>query len=158
MSQLFGFLINKKGEPNGQSPIPPNSDDAVSTVAGGYFGTYVDVEGVSKNEYELIKRYRDMSLHPEVDTAIDEIINEFVVSDADDSPVEIELSNLDVGAGVKKKIRDLPFQRYKIDGFIDIARQAHFNVGYNIDWVYRNFYARKLLKELRAYCKMYHRS
>ena len=106
MSQLFGFLINKKGEPKGQSPIPPNSDDAVSTVAGGYFGTYVDVEGVSKNEYELIKRYRDMSLHPEVDTAIDEIINEFVVSDADDSPVEIELSNLDVGAGVKKKIRD----------------------------------------------------
>ena len=106
MSQLFGFLINKKGEPKGQSPIPPNSDDSVSTVAGGYFGTYVDVEGVSKNEYELIKRYRDMSLHPEVDTAIDEIINEFVVSDADDSPVEIELSNLDVGAGVKKKIRD----------------------------------------------------
>ena len=61
------------------------------------------------------------------------------------------------GDKVKKKIRDLPFQRYKIDGFIDIARQAHFNVGYNIDWVYRNFYARKLLKELRAYCIMYKR-
>jgi len=106
MSQLFGFLINKRGEPKGQSPIPPNSDDAVATVAGGYFGTYVDVEGVSQNEYELIKRYRDMSLHPEVDTAIDEIINEFVVSDADDSPVEIELSNLDCGANIKKKIRD----------------------------------------------------
>ena len=55
MSQLFGFLINKKGDTKGQSPIPPNSDDSVSTVAGGYFGTYVDVEGVSKNEYELIK-------------------------------------------------------------------------------------------------------
>ena len=106
MSQLFGFLINKRGEPKGQSPIPPNSDDAVATVAGGYFGTYVAVEGVSQNEYELIKRYRDMSLHPEVDTAIDEIINEFVVSDSNDSPVEIELSNLDCGANIKKKIRD----------------------------------------------------
>jgi len=106
MSQLFGFLINKSKEDRGQSPVPPNSDDSVATVAGGYFGTYVDVEGVSKNEYELIKRYRDMSLHPECDTAIDEIVNEFVVSDAKDSPVEIELSNLDVGSSVKKKIRD----------------------------------------------------
>ena len=106
MSQLFGFLINKQGEPKGQSPIPPNSDDSVATVAGGYFGTYVDVEGVSQNEYELIKRYRDMSLHPEVDTAIDEIVNEFVVSDANDSPVEIELSNLNISAGIKTKIRN----------------------------------------------------
>ena len=112
MSQLFGFLINKGKEDRGQSPVPPNSDDSVATVAGGYFGTYVDVEGVSKNEYELIKRYRDMSLHPEVDTAIDEIVNEFVVSDAKDSPVEIELSNLDVGSSVKKKIRD-EFERVK---------------------------------------------
>ena len=67
----------------------------------------MDVDGSQgRNEYELIKRYRDMSLHPECDSAIDEIVNEFVVSDADDSPVEIELSNLDVSAGVKKKIRD----------------------------------------------------
>ena len=106
MSQLFGFLIKDGGGNKGQSPVPPNSDDSVATVAGGYFGTYVDVEGVSKNEYELLKRYRDMSLHPEVDTAIDEIVNEFVVSDADDAPVEIELTHLNMGAGVKKKIRD----------------------------------------------------
>ena len=122
MSQLFGFLINKGKEERGQSPVPPNSDDSVATVAGGYFGTYVDVEGVSKNEYELIKRYRDMSLHPEVDTAIDEIVNEFVVSDANDSPVEIELSNLDIGAGVKKKIRD-EFDRVK--KMINFDKNAH---------------------------------
>jgi hypothetical protein len=107
MSQLFGFLINKKGGLKGQSPIPPNQDDSMATVAGGYFGTYVDVDGSNgKNEYELIRRYRDMALHPECDSAIDEVVNEFVVSDADDSPVEIELSNLDVSAGVKNKIRD----------------------------------------------------
>ena len=122
MSQLFGFLINKSKEDRGQSPVPPNSDDSVATVAGGYFGTYVDVEGVSKNEYELIKRYRDMSLHPEVDTAIDEIVNEFVVSDAKDSPVEIELSNLDIGAGVKKKIRD---EFDNIKKMINFDKNAH---------------------------------
>ena len=107
MSQLFGFLINNKGGDKGQSPIPPNQNDSVATVAGGYFGTYVDVDGSQgRNEYELLKRYRDMALHPECDSAVDEIVNEFVVSDADDSPVEIELSNLDVSAGVKKKIRN----------------------------------------------------
>ena len=104
MSQLFGFLINKKGEQRGQSPVPPNADDNVATVAGGYFGTYVDTEAVAKNEYELIKRYRDMSLHPECDSAVDEIVNEFVVSDADDSPVEIELSNLEISDTLKSKI------------------------------------------------------
>jgi hypothetical protein len=94
MSQLFGFMINKRGELKGQSPVPPNENDSVATVAGGYFGTYVDVDGGNnRNEYELIKRYRDMALHPECDSAVDEIVNEFVVSDADDSPVEIELSN-----------------------------------------------------------------
>ena len=107
MSQLFGFIINKGQEDRGQSPIPPNQNDSVAVAAGGHFGTYVDVDGSQgRNEYELIKRYRDMSLHPECDSAIDEIVNEFVVSDAHDSPVEIELSNLDVSAGVKKKIRD----------------------------------------------------
>ena len=105
MSQLFGFKINKKEGLQGQSPIPPNQDDNVATVAGGYFGTYVYVEGASRNEYELISRYRSMSLHPECYSAIDEIINEFVVSDSDDSPVEIELSNLDVGTNIKNKIR-----------------------------------------------------
>ncbi len=106
MSQLFGFLINKDGENRGQSPVPPNQDDGAMIAAGGYFGTYVDVEGVHRNEFDLIKRYRDMSLHPECDSAVDEIVNEFVVSDADDSPVEIELSNLDLGQNIKNKIRD----------------------------------------------------
>ena len=106
MSELFGFKINKQTEPVGQSPVPPNEEDGVSVVAGGYFGTYVDVGGGNvRNEYELIQRYRSMALHPECDTAIDEIVNEFVVSDADDAPVEIELSNLDIGDNIKTKIR-----------------------------------------------------
>ena len=106
MSQLFGFSINGPNQkPKGQSPIPPNADDGVATIAGGYFGHYVDIDGVARNEFDLIRRYRDMSLHPEVDSAIDEIVNEAINSDEDESPVQIELSNLDVSEGIKNKIR-----------------------------------------------------
>jgi hypothetical protein len=87
MSQLFGFSIKSKGEePKGQSPIPPSADDAVTTVAGGYFGSYVDMDGIARNEFDLIRRYRDMAMHPEVDSAIDEIVNEAINSSLDDSP------------------------------------------------------------------------
>jgi len=106
MSQLFGFSINGAvSKPKGQSPIPPQQDDGVATVAGGYFGHYVDIEGVARNEFDLIRRYRDMALHPEVDSAVDEIVNEAIVSNEDQSAVQIELSNLEVGEGIKNKIR-----------------------------------------------------
>ena len=107
MSQLFGFSIKSKQEElKGQSPIPPSADDAVTTVAGGYFGSYVDIDGVARNEFDLIRRYRDMSMHPEVDSAIDEIVNEAINSSLDDTPVAIELSNLEVSESIKKKIRE----------------------------------------------------
>jgi len=107
MSQLFGFSIKSKQEElKGQSPIPPSADDAVTTVAGGYFGSYVDIDGVARNEFDLIKRYRDMSMHPEVDSAIDEIVNEAINASLDDTPVQIELSNLEVSESIKKKIRE----------------------------------------------------
>jgi len=107
MSQLFGFSIKSKQEElKGQSPVPPSADDAVTTVAGGYFGSYVDIDGVARNEFDLIRRYRDMSMHPEVDSAIDEIVNEAINSGLDDTPVAIELSNLEVSESIKKKIRE----------------------------------------------------
>ena len=106
MSQLFGFQINRKEKGRGQSPVPPNADDGVNVAAGGYFGTYVETDAQARNEYDLIKRYRDMSLHPECDSAIDDIVNEFVVSDSNDTCVNIDLTNLQVGASVKKRIRE----------------------------------------------------
>ena len=105
MSQLFGFQINRKPGNKGQSPVPPNADDAIAVAAGGYYGTYVETDNQSRNEFELIRRYRDMAIHPEVDSAVDEVVNEFVVSDLNDSPVEINLDNLNVSVGVKNKIR-----------------------------------------------------
>jgi len=106
MSQLFGFQINRKEGQKGQSPVPPSADEPVAVAAGGYFGTYVDLDNNGRDEFELVRRYRDMALHPEVDSAVDEVVNEFVVSDNNDSCVDVNLENLDVGTGVKKKIRD----------------------------------------------------
>ncbi len=106
MSQLFGFQINRKEGQKGQSPVPPNADEAIAVAAGGYYGTYVDTDNQARNEFEMIRRYRDMALHPEVDSAVDEVVNEFIVSDAHDTPVEINLDNLPMGAGIKNKIRN----------------------------------------------------
>ena len=106
MSQLFGFQIQRKEGKKGQSPVPPNAEESIAVAAGGYYGTYVDTDNQARNEYEMIRRYRDMALHPECDSAVDEVVNEFVVSDAHDTPVEVNLDNLDAGMGIKKKIRD----------------------------------------------------
>ncbi len=112
MAELFGFSLDKNNEKKKKqqgllSPVAPNNDDGTVTIsAGGYYGQYVDIEGISKNEFEMIRKYREVSLHPEVDSAIDEVVNEAIVADGDDSPVEIELSNLDISDSIKKRIRE----------------------------------------------------
>ena len=108
MSKLFGFNI-QKGEPKSPttiSPIPKNNEDGTDFyVASNFYGQYVDIEGVYRTEYDLLKRYREMALHPECDTAIEHVVNEAIVSDLNDSPVQIELSNLDVDSEIKNIIR-----------------------------------------------------
>jgi len=107
-SRLFGYSLEraKKG-PKGPSFVQPQSDDAATPiVGGGYFGQYVDIDGYVKNEWELVMRYRDMSLHPECDSAIDDIVNEAINGGMDDVPVEVELSNLKVSDSLKRRIRE----------------------------------------------------
>ena len=110
MTQLFGFSIEeRKKKEKLYSPAPPNNDEGTSTVAAGaYFGQYVDLDGIPKNnnDFELIKKYREIALHPECDSAIDDIINESISSDLDFAPVKVELSNLEVGDKIKKQIRE----------------------------------------------------
>jgi hypothetical protein len=110
MSQLFGFSIEeRKKKEKLFSPAPPNNDDGTSTVAAGaYFGQYVDIDGIPKNnnDFDLIKKYREIALHPECDSAIDDIINESISSDLDFAPVKIELSNLEVSEKIKKQVRE----------------------------------------------------
>ena len=110
MPKLFGFSIDdatEKKSKNLLSPVPPNNDDGRdSYIASSFYGSYVDIEGVYRTEYDLIKRYREMALHPEADGAIEDVVNEGIVSDLYDSPVEIELSNVDASDKLKDKIRD----------------------------------------------------
>jgi hypothetical protein len=132
MTKLFGFSIenNEKKPPSLVSPVPQNSDDGVDHyLTSGFFGSYVDIEGLYRNEFELIKRYREMSLHPEVDSAIEDIVNEAIVSDSNDSPIKIELSNLNASDGIKKKIRE-EF-KYILE-LLDFDKKCHE--------IYRNWY------------------
>ena len=109
MAKLFGFSIEdtQKQSASIVSPVPKNNEDGVDNyIASGFYGQYVDIEGAYRNEHELIKRYREMALHPEVDGAIEDVVNEAIVTDLYDSPVEVELSNLNASEGIKKKIRE----------------------------------------------------
>jgi len=129
---LFGFSIDDgyKKPKKQVSPVPPNNEDGVDYyISSGFYGQYVDIEGVYKTEYDLVKRYREMSLHPEADKAIEDVVNEAIVSDLNDSPVEIDLSNLNVPEQIKGIIRD-EFQYIK--ELMDFDKKAHE--------IFRNWY------------------
>ena len=132
MGRLFGFSIedNEKTPPSVVSPIPPsNQDGSEHYVSTGFFGSYVDIEGVYRNENELIRRYRSMALYPETDSAIEDIVNEAIVSDTNDSPVKIELSNLKASDNIKKKVRE---EFSYILELLDFDKKAHE--------IFRNWY------------------
>ena len=85
--------------------LSQNNEDGVDNyIASGFYGQYVDIEGAYRSEHELIKRYREMALHPETDGAIEDVVNEAIVSDLYDSPVEVELSSLNASETIKKKL------------------------------------------------------
>ena len=109
MAKLFGFSIEdkEKKSPGIVSPVPQTNEDGVDNyIASGFYGQYLDIEGVYRSEHDLIKRYREMALHPECDGAIEDVVNEAIVSDLYDSPVEIDLSNLNASDSLKKAIRN----------------------------------------------------
>lgn len=105
--KLFGFKFGKKDkgkEVNPSFALPQNEDGALTIMSGGIYGTYVDLEGTAKNEVELITRYREAALHPEVDSAIEDIINESIVTDESEPVVQI---NLDKMPGVKDNFKEI---------------------------------------------------
>ena len=132
MARLFGFSIEENDDKSKGvvSPVPPTQEDGADFYVSTAFGSQtIDFEGVYKSEYELIRRYREMSLHPECDQAIENVINEAIVSDLDDSPVEIDLSNLNASDGIKDKIR----KEFKhIKDLLDFDKKSHE--------IFRNWY------------------
>ncbi|NCZ69163.1 MAG: portal protein [Actinobacteria bacterium] len=106
---LFGFTIsrdqNEDPANRTQSFVTPTPDDGASTVqAGGYFGTYVDLDATAKSESELITKYREASQYPDCSTAIDEIVSEAIAAVDDENPVDINLDEVELDDKIKKTI------------------------------------------------------
>jgi len=130
---LFGFEIGRKKDDqqnNQQEPsqktfaLPQNDDGAVTIQSGAYYGTYVDLDGVVRNEIELVTRYREMAMQPELETAIDDIVNDTIVADDSGNSIEVNTDNLNVSEDVKEKIRT---------EFENILRLLNFgNMGHDI--------------------------
>jgi hypothetical protein len=132
MANLFGFSIEDQNQlpKSATSPVAPNNEDGVDYfVSSGFYGQYVDIEGVYRTEADLIKRYREMALHPECDQAIEDVVNEAIVSDLYDTPVQIDLTNLNASDGIKKIIR----QEFDyIKSLMDFDKRCHE--------IFRNWY------------------
>jgi hypothetical protein len=108
---LFGFEIARKKSEDEQAQqpsfTPPSNEDGALTISSAaYYGTYVDLDGTAKNEVELISRYREMAMQPEIESAIDDIMNEAIVQDDDGKIIEIVLDDLDQPDKIKKAIKE----------------------------------------------------
>ena len=119
--EIFGFEINRKKEDlrvkdvqkkSQASFVAPVEDDGTPIIqqspggfiSGGAYGSYVDMEGGIKNEVALIQRYRETSLVPECDIAIDDIVNECIVSDTQDRIVSLDLRDVELSDSIKEKM------------------------------------------------------
>ena len=120
--ELFGFEITRKRDElratevdkKAASFVPPVDDDGTPVIqsqpggfiTGGAYGSYIDMEGGIKNEGELIKRYREISLIPECDSAIEDIVNECITSDTSDRIVSLDLRDVKLSDSIKNKVQD----------------------------------------------------
>ena len=121
MAELFGFSITRAKKPTDpkQAFTTTQVDDGTQTIAaGGYFGQYLDMEGTAKSEADLIRRYREVALHPECDMAIEDIINEAIVSNELRDAVRVNVTDLPYGKEVRRKIED---------EFKEVLRLLNFN-------------------------------
>jgi len=108
VAEIFGFEIKRKDtKPNSQQFTAPTADDGTQTImGGGHFGTYLDIEGKVNNESDLIRRYREIAMHPECDMAIEDIINESIVVDDTQEVVKLSLDEVPFSTQIRKRIED----------------------------------------------------
>ena len=108
MAELFGFRFEKIKDDKGSDKFtPPTPDDGTIDIAGGgFFGQVLNTDGRERTEQDLVRRYRDISQQPECDSAIEDIINEGIVSDEKDQSVSIVLDRLPYPNNIKNRIRD----------------------------------------------------
>ena len=109
MAEFFGFEITRKGK----EPVRPsfvaqtdNDDGAGVIQAGGHFGAYIDMDGdKAKTDIDLILKYRDVSSQPECDAAIEDIVNESIVGDHDEAPINLVLDELEISDKLKEAVK-----------------------------------------------------
>ena len=110
MADFFGFEIKRKGnvEPIRPSFVPDTEEDGSGVIqAGGHFGAYLDLDGdKAKNEVDLIFKYRDIAAQPETDAAIEDIVNESIVGDNDEAPVNLILDKLEISDKIKESVKN----------------------------------------------------
>jgi len=118
---LFGFTIQKQEKPEltNQSFVTPVPEDGVTTItAGGYFGTFVDIDASAKSEVALISRYREIAAYPDCDNAIEEIVSDAIAATDNEAPVAISLDKTGLSDNLKKVI---------IEEFDTITQLLDFN-------------------------------
>ena len=105
--QIFGYKIEKStASQTEKSFVAPTDDGGVETIrAGGYYGTYIDIDGTANNEIELIRKYREISMMADIDTAIDDIVNDSIANLDDEAPVKIDLDEVDLSKNIKKMVQ-----------------------------------------------------
>jgi hypothetical protein len=122
MAELFGFTIQKAQKDQGLSgktfTDPTPDDGAIEIAGGGFFSSVLDTDGRERNDLDLIRRYRDISMQSECDAAIEDIVNEGIISNLNDIPVNIDLTNLPYSDKIKKRIRT---------EFMEVLRLLNFN-------------------------------
>jgi 5S rRNA maturation endonuclease (ribonuclease M5) len=105
---LFGFSFNRKEKDDEVfSIVPPSQEDGATVIEGGGLqGFYVDLDGTLRTETDMIRKYREMSLHSEVDIAIDDVVNEAITEDARNQILKLNLDKADVPDTIKEKIQE----------------------------------------------------
>ena len=123
MAELFGFKIERTKTATTdarQNIVPPQAEDGTQTVpAGGFFASYGGFDVTARNELDLIRRYREVALHPECDLAIEDIISEAIVSNENQQSVQLDLSKIEYSESIKKKIRE---------SFLEVLKLLNFDI------------------------------
>jgi hypothetical protein len=109
MADFFGFEIKRKGEvTKGKSFVAPSDEEGTLDIAGGagFFSQYINLERTAKNDWDLIRKYRTTAENPECDQAIEDIINEAITSDEDDTSVKLNLDMTTLSGSIQKKVNE----------------------------------------------------